>query len=206
MTEAVVFLVDDDADLRDSMAWLLRPLGIEVRAYASAAEFLAAYDANCVGCLVTDVRMPGMSGLELQELLARRGAVLPVIVITGHGDVPMTVRAMRGGALDVIEKPFNNHVLIDRIQEALRLAAARHAEAGRIGAVRERFLAMTPREREIALRVAGGAQNKAIAHELGISLKTVEIHRHNAMEKMAASTGADLARLLAEAGLLRTIG
>ncbi|MTW17888.1 response regulator [Rhodoplanes serenus] len=192
----VVYVVDDDDAMRDSLLFLLEPLGHAVEVFASADAFLAGYDPQRVACLVADVRMPGMSGLALHEELVRRGSVMPVIIITGHGDVPMAVRAMRTGAIDFIEKPLNNQVLIERIDEALRLATTRHAAAQEIGAIRARLATLTTREREVAGLVAAGKQNKAIAHALGISLKTVEIHRHNAMDKMAATTGADLARML----------
>lgn len=196
----VVYVVDDDAAMRHSLEWLLTPLGLEVRAFATAAEFLAGYDKERVACLVTDVRMPGMSGLELHETLAKSSAPMPVIVITGHGDVPMAVRAMRAGAVDFIEKPLNNQVLIERIHEALRLSRSRREEADQIGPILAKVAALTTREREVARLVAAGKQNKMIAHDLGISLKTVEIHRHNAMEKMGATTGADLARMLTLVG------
>ncbi|WP_296523345.1 response regulator [Rhodoplanes sp.] len=198
--EPIVYIVDDDDAMRHSLEWLLTPLGLAVRSFASADAFLAEHDPGRTACLVTDVRMPGMSGLELHEELVRRGAVLPVIVISGHGDVPMAVRAMRTGALDFIEKPLNNQLLIERIQQALRLAHTRREETRETDAIRARLAALTAREREVAQLVAAGKQNKAIAHVLGISLKTVEIHRHNAMEKMAATTGADLARMLTLVG------
>jgi FixJ family two-component response regulator len=200
----VVYIVDDDAAMRHSLEWLLKPLGLDVQSYPSAAEFLAACDRDRVACLVTDVRMPGMSGLELHETLTKAGSSMPVIVITGHGDVPMAVRAMRAGAVDFIQKPLDNQLLIERIHEALRLSRARRQEADQIAPIRSRFETLTAREREVAGLVAAGRQNKMIAHELGISLKTVEIHRHNVMTKMAASTGADLARMLTLAGALDT--
>jgi FixJ family two-component response regulator len=199
---AVVYIVDDDDAMRHSLEWLLTPLGLEVKTFASAGTFLSEHDKDRVACLVTDVRMPGMSGLELHEALARAGSAMPVIVITGHGDVPMAVRAMRAGAIDFIEKPLNNQVLIERIHEALRLARARRDETDQVAPIRARFADLTAREREVVCLVAAGRQNKMIAHELGISLKTVEIHRHNAMEKMGASTGADLARMLTLAGAI----
>lgn len=198
----VVYIVDDDDAMRHSLEWLLKPLGLEVRAFASASAFLQGYDRDRIACLVSDVRMPGMSGLELHEELCRSGSPIPVIIITGHGDVPMAVRAMRTGALDFIEKPLNNQVLIERIHEALRLSRARRAEAEQIAPIVARLGGLTAREREVARLVATGKQNKMIAHELGISLKTVEIHRHNAMDKMGASTGADLARMLTLAGAI----
>lgn len=196
----LVYVVDDDDAMRDSLVFLLEPLGLAVETFSSAAAFLAGYDPGRIACLVADVRMPGMSGLELHEELVRRGVVMPVVIITGHGDVPMAVRAMRTGALDFIEKPLNNQVLIERIHQALRLARTKQDAAREIGAIRGRLERLTAREREVADLVAAGRQNKAIAHALGISLKTVEIHRHNAMEKMAATTGADLARMLTLAG------
>ncbi len=196
MDEPVIYVVDDDEAMRHSLDWLLKPLGFEVRSFASAAQFLADYDAARVSCLVTDVRMPATSGLELHERLVRDSSLMPVIIVTAHGDVPMAVRAFRAGALDFIQKPFNSQTLIERINEALRLSRERHQEAAQTGAIRKRFAALTAREREVALAVAAGKQNKVIAADLGISQKTVEIHRHNAMEKMGATTGADLARLL----------
>lgn len=202
MADPLIYIVDDDEALRNSLVWLLEPLGYNVLPFASAREFLAAFADHETACLVTDVRMPGMSGLELNDELRRRGATLPVIVMTGHGDVPMAVRAMRAGALDFIEKPLDNQLLVDRINEALRLSAGRQKELEQTRDLRERIAALTPRECEVARAVAGGKQNKAIAFDLGISQKTVEIHRHNAMTKLGASTAADLARLLTLAGAL----
>jgi two-component system response regulator FixJ len=149
---------------------------------------------------VLDVRMPGMSGLELQQHLADRGAALPVIVITGHGDVPMAVRAMRAGAVDFIEKPLNNQALIERVGAALRSSLAQRAEQAQLRQIRTRLGSLSTREREVAVAVAEGKQNKVIAFDLGISQKTVEVHRRNAMEKMGASSAADLARMLEKAG------
>ena len=208
MTPDAVFIVDDDEAMRDSLRWLLEPLGFDVHCFASAAEFLAAAflaalrPPGQVACLVTDVRMPGMSGLELHEAVQRQGLALPVIIITGHGDVPMAVRAMRAGAVDFIEKPLNNQILIERINEALRLARAQAQDAAAHEGVRARFAALTPRERQVAQGVAHGQLNKVIAHTLGISPKTVEIHRASAMSQLSAQTAADLARILSTAGLL----
>jgi two-component system response regulator FixJ len=198
----VVYIVDDDEAMRHSLEWLLKPLGLDVQAFPSASAFLAGYDQDRIACLVTDVRMPGMSGLELHERLAGTGSTMPVIVITGHGDVPMAVRAMRTGAIDFIQKPLDNQLLIERIHEALRLARRERERADEIRPILARIGTLTAREREVACLVAAGRQNKMIAHELGIALKTVEIHRHNAMEKMGASTGADLARMLTLAGVI----
>lgn len=200
MKDAIVYVIDDDEAMRHSLEWLLTPLALAVRSYSSADAFLAGYDDGALACVVTDVRMPGLSGLEMHEELSRRGSVLPVIVITGHGDIPMAVRAMRTGAVDFLEKPLNNQLLIERIYEALKLCKSRRQNAEQMGALRARVATLTMREREVAQAVAAGKQNKVIAFELGISLKTVEIHRHNAMSKLGATTGADLARMLTLAG------
>jgi two-component system response regulator FixJ len=198
--DATVFVVDDDEAMRHSLSWLLQSVGHRVECFASAEAFLAAYDPDRAGCLVLDVRMPGMSGLELQQHLADRGAALPVIVITGHGDVPMAVRAMRAGAVDFIEKPLNNQALIERVGAALRSSLAQRAEQAQLRQIRTRLGSLSTREREVAVAVAEGKQNKVIAFDLGISQKTVEVHRRNAMEKMGASSAADLARMLEKAG------
>lgn len=202
MTGRDVHIIDDDEAMRESLDWLLAPLGLTVHTYPGAQAFLAVWSAETTGCIVTDVRMPGMSGLELTDALARRGSLLPVIVITGHGDVPQAVRAMRAGAIDFIEKPLDNQLLIERIEEALRLSAARRAEAEQKRLITGRYHSLTAREREVAEAVALGRQNKVIAFDLAISQKTVEIHRANAMAKLGAATAADLARMLTAAGLL----
>lgn len=202
MTERIVHIIDDDDAMRASLEWLLTPLGLCIHTYTNAAAFLSTWTPDLAGCIVTDVRMPGMSGIELTNALAERGSILPVIVITGHGDVSQAVRAMRAGAIDFIEKPLDNHVLIERIEEALRLFGQRHVETERRQQIAERYALLSQREREVAEAVALGKQNKVIAYDLSISQKTVEIHRANAMEKLGASTAADLARMLAFAGLV----
>lgn len=202
MTDApVIHIVDDDRAAREGLGFLLSSLGLATEAHGSAADLLARLDGpQATGCILADVRMPGMTGLELLDELSRRGCPLPVIVITGHGDVPMAVRAMRAGAMDFFEKPVNGMALVARITEALRLSAER-AEAGRGRAALEaRIASLTAREAEVARAVLAGRQNKQIAADLGISLKTVEIHRHNAMDKMGATSAADLVRLLVAAG------
>ena len=191
-----VFVVDDDYDVRSSIALLLRSVGIEARCFDTAEALLAALDAASAGCVVTDVRMPGMSGLELQRELARRGLALPVILVTGHADVPMAVGAMKSGALDFLEKPFGDQQLIDRVQAALRLDAARREERGAAAAVRDRLAGLTPREREVMELVVTGKPNKIIARELGLSTRTVEIHRARVMEKMGAGSLAELVRMV----------
>jgi FixJ family two-component response regulator len=191
-----VFVVDDDYDVRNSLALLLRSVGIEARCFDTAEALLAALGADSTGCVVTDVRMPGMSGLELQQELARRGLALPLIMITGHADVPMAVAAMKSGALDFLEKPFSDQALIDRVQAALRLDAARRERRGAEAAAHERLAALTPREREVMERVIAGKPNKIVARELQVSTRTVEIHRARVMEKMGARSLAELVRIV----------
>jgi two-component system response regulator FixJ len=197
-SEPVVFVVDDDEAVRDSLRMLMRSVGLAVETYASAMEFLDRFDAGRPGCLVLDVRMPGMSGIELQEQLVARQATLPVIFITGHGDVPMAVRALRAGAVDFIQKPFSDQALLDRIHQALARHAREREEASRKSAIRERIARLTPREKEVMLMVADGKANKVIALDLGVSERTVEIHRARVMEKMQASSLPDLVRMVVE--------
>ncbi len=199
---AIVHIVDDDEAVRQGLAFMLGSLGLAVETYPSAADFLDRHDETRVGCAVIDIRMPGMTGLELVEEMNRRGSLLPVIIVTGHGDVPMAVRAMRAGAIDFIEKPANGMALLERVNEALRISGHKQAEAKETGAVLARLNALTPRETEVARAVAEGKQNKVIAFDLGISQKTVEIHRHNAMEKLQARSAADVARMMMAAGWL----
>ncbi|HET9701787.1 MAG TPA: response regulator [Burkholderiales bacterium] len=192
-----VYVVDDDYDVRNSLALLLRSVGIEARGFDTAEALLAALGPASAGCVVTDVRMPGMSGLQLQQELARRGLALPLIMITGHADVPMAVAAMKAGALDFLQKPFGDQDLIDRVQAALRMDAARRERRGAEVAMHERLAALTPRESEVMERVIAGKPNKIIARELGLSTRTVEIHRARVMEKMGASSLAELVRMMA---------
>jgi len=193
---ATVFVVDDDEGVRNSLRFLLKSVGLATRALSSASEFLESYKPSQSGCLVLDVRMPGMSGLELQQQLNLRGATIPVIFITGHGDVPMAVEAMQHGAFDFLQKPFRDQDLIDRIQRALerdtrsRTALAQHAK------IRERIASLTPREREVLTLMAQGKPNKVMAAELGVSQRTVEIHRARVMEKSGASSLAQLVRMV----------
>ena len=198
--EGSIHIVDDDRAAREGLGFLLSSLGLEIRQHGSAVDLLGTLGDQAEGCILADVRMPGMTGLELLDELKARDCPLPVIMITGHGDVPMAVRAMRAGAIDFFEKPVDGMALVDRIKEALA-ASRQQAEAARTAAaLRERTQNLTARETEIARAVLSGRQNKQIADALGISLKTVEIHRHNAMEKMGASSAADLVRLLVAAG------
>jgi two-component system, LuxR family, response regulator FixJ len=190
-----VFVVDDDEPVRDAIGMLLETVDIPYQAFGSAREFLDAYDRSRSGCLVLDIRMPGMSGLELQQKLIELHAPIPIIFITGHGDVPMAVEAMRRGAVDFIRKPFRDQELLDRIQEALGADSEQRDELEAAEALRGRIATLTPREREVFERVAIGQANKVIAIELGISERTVEIHRSQVMHKTAARSLADLVRI-----------
>lgn len=191
-----VFVVDDDDSVRNSLRLLLRSVGLTTRAMASAAEFLASYPPGQPGCLVLDVRMPGMSGLELQQELNVRGAIVPVIFITGHGDIPMAVEAMQNGAFDFLQKPFRDQELIDRIQRALAKDAKTRAALEEREHIHERLESLTPREKEVLALMTQGKSNKVMAHELGLSQRTVEIHRGRVMEKSGAGSLAQLVRMV----------
>ena len=197
---ATVFVVDDDEAVRGSLKLLLKTLSLPVQAYASAQEFLASFDPRRSGCLVLDIRMPGMSGLELQEELNTRGAMLPIIFITGHGDVPMAVEAMRRGAMDFLQKPFRDQDLLDRINKALEKDRAGRELLGNRERIQARIAELTPREREVMTLVTQGKANKVIAGDLQLSQRTVEIHRAHVMEKMGANSLAHLVRMAVDAG------
>ena len=192
--EPLVYVVDDDEAVRDSLTLLLKAVGLASQTFSSAAEFLNDYDREQHGCLVADIRMPGMSGLDLQDELNRGGAQIPLIFITGHGDVPMAVDAMKSGALDFIEKPFRDQDLLDRVQQALAWDKERRIENLKTLAIRERLATLTPRETEVMECVVQGQANKVIAMDLGVSQRTVEIHRARVMEKMAVRSVAKLVR------------
>jgi two-component system, LuxR family, response regulator FixJ len=196
----VVFVVDDDEAVRSSLRLLLKSVGLVPVALGSAREFLDKHDPAQPGCLVLDVRMPEMSGLELQEQLNLRGAVVPVIFITGHGDVPMAVEAMQAGAFDFLQKPFRDQDLIDRIQRALEKDRANRAVLNERSLIRQRLESLTPREREVLTMVTKGKPNKVMAADLGVSQRTVEIHRARVMEKMGASSLAQLVRMIMDLG------
>lgn len=189
-----VYVVDDDQAVRESLRWLLESVGLHVETFAGAVEFLERYQDQ-PGCLVVDVRLPGMSGLDLQQMLIQRDIRVPVIVITGHGDVPIAVRAMKAGAVDFIEKPFNDQTLLDRVRYAIDLDARRRADRREELEVRRRMDRLSPRERQVMERVVAGRFNKEIAEDLGISPKTIEVHRAHVMEKMEANSVATLVRM-----------
>lgn len=196
---ATVFVVDDDDAVRTSLRLLLKSVGLPVETFGSAQEFLDGFDADRAGCLVLDIRMPGMSGLELQQKLNEMHAIIPIVFITGHGDVPMAVEAMQHGAVDFIQKPFRDQDLIDRINQALEKDKENRAGLKERDAIRRRMGQLTPREKEVLDLVTQGKANKVIAGDLNVSQRTVEIHRARVMEKMGASSLAHLVRMVIEA-------
>jgi RNA polymerase sigma factor (sigma-70 family) len=195
-TELTVFVVDDDEEVRDAMKLLMNSVGLKVETFASGEEFLDQFDPARPGCLLLDVRMQGISGLEVQEQLALEQVQPPIIIITGHGDVPMAVRAVKAGAVDFIEKPFNEQVLLDSVHRAIELDGEHRGRARQLADISEHLERLTPREREILDLVVGGRRNKEIAGELGISQSTVEAHRAKVMEKMQAESLSDLMRMM----------
>jgi len=198
---ATVFVVDDDPAVRDALSLLLRNAGWQVCCCGSAPEFLEKYDPEAAGCVVLDVKMPGLGGLALQGELAQRGLDIPIIFITGHGDVPMSVRAMRAGALDFLEKPFDSGVLRQRVQEALALDQRRRMHRQRGAEAQQRYRELTPREREVMTLVVQGESNKAIAASMQVSHRTVEIHRARVMDKMGARSLPELVAMAVSCGV-----
>ena len=196
-----VFIVDDDPSLREALGNLFRSVGMRVEAFASAAEFLARPPAEGESCLVLDVRLPGVSGLEFQGQLARAGNAIPIVYMTGHGDVPMSVRAMKAGAVDFLAKPFRDQDMLDAVAAAVARDRARRAEASALDGLRGRYETLTAREREVMGHVVRGLMNKQVAGELGLSEITVKIHRGSVMRKMGVRTLADLVRQAEALGL-----
>lgn len=197
--EQIVFVVDDDEGVREGLSLLLETVGQRCQLYDSAVEFLESFDESSGGCLVLDIRMPRMTGLDLQEELNNRNSSLPVIFITGHGDIPMAVEAMRRGALDFIRKPFREQDLLDRINEALCINTDKREQLVDRQQVAKKIDLLTEREGEVFQRVAKGEMNKVIAFNLGISERTVEVHRSQVMKKLGVRTLAQLVRLKIEA-------
>ncbi len=197
MADATVHVVDDDDAIRDALSWLLRSRGVPARTWPSAEAFLGEWSPSMRGCVVLDVRMDGMSGVELFDRLLARGARLPVIFLTGHGDVPLAVAALKKGAFDFVEKPFNDNELVDRIVAALAQDAALSEQRESEESVAARLAILTPREREVMERVLAGDYNKTIADALGIAVRTVEVHRARIFEKMRVRSAVELAQLLA---------
>ena len=200
MKQQTVYVVDDDDAVRNSLGFLMRSVELEVELFPSAQEFLDARGQEQAGCLVLDVRMPGISGLELQQALKSMGSSLPIIFITGHGDIPMAVEALKAGATDFLTKPFRDQDLLDRIHQALDANRMREHLAQRVREIEIQIARLTPRESEVMGLVAAGKANKVIAFDLGISQRTVEVHRAKVMEKMGVRALADLVRRLHDAG------
>jgi two-component system response regulator FixJ len=195
IVDPTVFIVDDDADALESLECLLKSIGLRVEAYLSPHDFLQGYDPARPGCIVLDVRMPGLSGLELQQELLRRGSAPPVVVVTGHGDVPVCAAAFRAGAFDFIEKPVNHQLLLGRIQRAIEQDAARRQGLQLLAEVKTRMARLTPREREVMDMIASGRTLKQISQALGVSIQTASKHRARVLEKMEVTTDVALARL-----------
>jgi RNA polymerase sigma factor (sigma-70 family) len=192
---ATVLVIDDDPDVRASVGRLLRSLGINVQLFATIADFLGSNPPDGPTCLVLDVRLPGQSGLDLQRELARAKRELPIIFITGHGDIPMSVQAMKGGAIEFLTKPFRDQDLLDAIQLGLSRDRSRREDEKDLAALRERFASLSPREREIVIQVARGRLSKQIAHDIGIAEATVKVHRSRAMQKLKANSLPELGRM-----------
>jgi FixJ family two-component response regulator len=188
-------VIDDDQSLRTALDSLFRSTGLGTQLYGSVADFLDADLRDAPGCLVVDVRLPGMSGLDFQEKLAGLGVRLPVVLMTGHGDIPMSVRAMKAGAVDFLAKPFRDQDMLDAVTSAIDRDRARRAEESKVDPLRERLATLSPREREVMMLVTAGKMNKQVAGELGLSEVTVKIHRGAAMRKMGAKTLTDLVRM-----------
>lgn len=196
MTTPTVYVIDDEEPIRDSLALLLKSVGIASRGFSEAREFLDAYHPDWAGCLLLDVRMPHLGGLELQQDLNRRGVTLPVIFMTAHGDVSMAVEAMRAGAMDFLQKPFKDDELLRRLQAALAHDARERERLQQYENLRQRVETLTPRELEVALRIVAGQSNKLMAAELDLSERTVELHRAHAMQKLEVRSVAQLVRMM----------
>lgn len=196
MSTPQAYLVDDDEAIRDALSWLLQSRGIPCRTFASAEEFLTAWTANLAGCIVLDMRMSGMSGLDCFDRLREQNSTLPVIFLTGHGDVPLAVATLKKGAFDFFEKPLNDNELATRIQEAMALDARQREANATVDSLKARLSSLTTRERQIMELVLAGKFNKVIADELNISMRTVEVHRANLFDKMQVKTAVELANLL----------
>ena len=193
------YIVDDDEAIRDSLSWLMESRGISCKTFPSAESFLEAWNAAFAGCILLDIRMGKMSGNELFDRLVERGCQLPVIFLTGHGDVPLAVSTLKNGAFDFVEKPFNDNLLVDRVLEALKLDDERRQAAASADSVNRRLAQLTPRERQVMERILAGKLNKVIADELKVCMRTVEVHRASLFEKMGVKTAVELAQVVAAA-------
>jgi FixJ family two-component response regulator len=202
--QPVVFVVDDDASMRKALANLIHSVGLRAETFASAPDFLAVELPDAPSCLILDVRLPGLSGLDFQAKLANAKIEIPIVFITGHGDIPMTVRAMKAGAVEFLTKPFRDQDLLDAVQLALERDKARHRSQDLIAGLRAKYDTLTPREQEVMACVTGGLMNKQVAAEIGITENTVKVHRGNVTRKMGAKSLADLVRMADLLGVRRT--
>ena len=200
---SIVFVVDDDRSFRRSVERLIRLAGFKVQVFGSAREFLAVERVDAPSCLVLDIQMPGLSGLNLQRKLAQAGIVIPIIFVTGHGDIPMSVQAMKAGAVEFLTKPFRERELLDAIEQALKRDRAAREEQQMLAELRERFESLTPREHDVMAHVVAGMLNKQIAASLNTVEKTIKFHRAHIMQKMGAQSLADLVRMAGDLGVLR---
>jgi RNA polymerase sigma factor (sigma-70 family) len=201
---SIVFVVDDDDSLREALKRLIRSVGLQVEVFASAEEFLRRKQLDVPGCLILDIRLRGISGLDFQRKLAEANIPIPIIFITGHGDIPMSVRAMKAGAVEFLTKPFRDQDLLDAIQVGLERDQARRQREAEIAILQERFEGLTPREREVLPLVASGLPNKQVAAEIGTSETTVKVHRSQLMRKMAANSLLELVRMAEKMGIPTT--
>jgi FixJ family two-component response regulator len=202
--QPVVFIVDDDASLRGALSSLIRSIGLRVEAFASAPEFFAAKRPDAACCLILDVRLPGVSGLDFQAELTKAKIQIPIIFITGHGDIPMSVKAMKAGAVEFLTKPFRDQDLLDAVQVALERARAAHASEKAVSELRAKFETLTPREKEVMAWVTGGLLNKQVAAEIGVTEITVKVHRGHVTRKMGAKSLAELVKMADILGVRRT--
>jgi FixJ family two-component response regulator len=200
----LVFVIDDDASVRAAISSLIRSVGLRAEVFASVSEFLAHKRSTTTSCLILDVRLPGVSGLEFQSELAKANAEIPIIFITGHGDIPMTVKAMKAGAIEFLTKPFRDQDLLDAIQVALERARLKEKKDRAVSDIKRNFSNLTPREQEVMAWITGGFLNKQVAAEIGVAEITVKVHRGNVMRKMDAKSFADLVRMADLLGIRRT--
>jgi len=203
---STVYIIDDDRLARESLQWLIESAGLPVRVFDSGLDFLERVEPSMGGCVLLDVRMPDINGMEVYARLKQMGILLPVIIVTGHADVAMAVRAMKAGAYDLIEKPYNDALMLERVQSAISADQQRRRDQQRVSDIKARAAQLTPREQEVLHYVLRSTQNKIIAAKLGISIKTVELHRANLMSKMQARTSTELVRLALIAGLDQPAG